>query len=316
MSKTLITGCAGFIGSTLLDRLLDLNYKVIGLDNFSTGREQFINNAKKNNNFEFHNIDLLKNDIDEYFKDVKEVFHFAANADVRNGVNNPTKDLEQNTIVTSRVLEASRKAGVEKFFFSSTGSIYGESERIPTPENTNFPIQTSLYGASKLACEGLITSYSYAYGIKSWIFRFVSILGERYTHGHVYDFYYSLKNNPKLLHVLGDGNQKKSYLYVQDCIDAIFHASKYLNNEINIVNLGVDDTCKVIDSVSWISQKLNLNPEIKFSGGKRGWVGDNPLIHLDTSFINNSGWMPKTSIKEGIIKTLNYLESNKWLFDK
>ena len=315
MKNILVTGCAGFIGSTLVDKLLEQNYNVLGLDNLSTGRTEFIDSAKKNKNFKFYKVDLFKDkNFDDYFNGIDSVFHFAANADVREGLKYPTRDLDQNTIVTSKVLEAARKGNVKNIFFSSTGSIYGEADFIPTPENTSFPVQTSLYGASKLACEGLITAYSHGYGIKSYIFRFVSILGERYTHGHVYDFYSKLRKNPLTLEVLGNGKQQKSYLHINDCIDAILHVSQKFNELINIINLGVDDTCTVNDSISWITESLKIKPKIIYSGGKSGWVGDNPLIHLDTSLINNSGWFPKKSIKEGILETLSYLENNSWIF--
>lgn len=199
---------------------------------------------------------------------------------------------------------------VKKIVFSSTGSIYGEAKKIPTPENTNFPIQTSLYGASKLACEGLISAYCEAYNMRTWIFRFVSILGERYTHGHVIDFYKSLKINNKLLKVLGDGNQKKSYLYVKDCIEAIFLAIKKSNNKINIFNLGTNEYCKVKNSIKWICNELNIKPKLDYKGGKRGWIGDNPFIFLDTKKIRSLGWKPKLTIQQSIVKTVKYLQHN------
>ena len=194
----IVTGCAGFIGSNLVDRLLEnKNNLVIGIDNFSTGNNKFIEKAYKSNNFQFYEVDLLNlNELKDIFKGGDIVFHLSANADVRFGTSNPRKDLEQNTIVTQNVLESMQYNNIKKIVFSSTGSIYGESKLIPTPENAPFPIQTSLYGASKIACEGLISAYCEGFGIQSHIFRFVSILGERYTHGHVYDFYMKLKKDP------------------------------------------------------------------------------------------------------------------------
>ena len=224
-SNFIVTGAAGFIGSTTVDRLLADGCIVTGIDNFSTGQLAFLENALKNPKFNLIEADLLNPEqITPHFSGINGVFHFAANADVRFGTNHPRRDLEQNTIVTYNVLEAMRENGVKKIVFSSTGSVYGEATVIPTPEDGPFPIQTSLYGASKLAGEGLIASYCEGFGFQSWIFRFVSILGERYTHGHIYDFYNKLKKDPTSLEVLGDGLQKKSYLYVQDCIDAIFLA--------------------------------------------------------------------------------------------
>ena len=309
--KILVTGCAGFVGSNLVDFFLKKKKFILGIDNFSTGKKFFLNNALKDKNFNFIEKDLLNsNEISKHFKNIDLVIHLSANADVRNGPLHPRLDLKQNLIVTSNVLEAMRVNNVKKIAFSSTGSIYGEAKKIPTPENLDFPIQTSLYGASKLACEGLISAYCEAYNMQSWIFRFVSILGERYTHGHVIDFYKSLKNNKKILKVLGNGNQKKSYLYVQDCIEAIFLALKKSNDKVNIFNLGTNEYCNVKDSIKWICNELNLNPKLDYKGGKRGWIGDNPFIFLDTKRIRSLGWKPKLTIKQSVIKTIKYLQSN------
>ena len=189
----LVTGCAGFIGSNLVDRLLLLGYSVIGIDNFSTGKRRFLLNAFSSHKFSLYEIDILDfNRLKDIFIDANFIFHLAANADVRFGTDHPRKDLEQNTIATYNVLEAMRVNGIKKIAFSSTGSVYGEASVIPTPEDGPFPIQTSLYGASKAACEGLISAYCEGFGFQSWIFRFVSILGERYTHGHIFDFYQNL----------------------------------------------------------------------------------------------------------------------------
>lgn len=315
MSNYVVTGCAGFIGSTLVDRLLSEGHSVVGIDNFSTGLHRFLEHALTNGRFTLFTQDLLDLDaLKQAFAGAEAVFHLAANADVRFGTNHPRKDLEQNTIVTYNVLEAMRANGVKKIAFSSTGSVYGEATTIPTPENSEFPIQTSLYGASKLAGEGLIAAYCEGYGFQAWIFRFVSILGERYTHGHVFDFYKKLLDDPTKLTVLGNGHQRKSYLYVQDCIDAIFLAMHQGREKVNVFNLGVDSYVQVLDSIAWICEELGVKPELQFTGGERGWIGDNPFIYLDTKKINNLGWTPKLSIKQGIIKTINFLRHNEWVF--
>lgn len=316
MSTVIVTGCSGFIGSTFVDRMLSLGHSVIGVDNFSTGQRRFLANAFRNVNFSFFEIDLLDlSALKKAFADGQMVFHFAANADVRFGIENPRKDLEQNTIATYNVLEAMRSNNIIKIAFSSTGSVYGESPVVPTPENGPFPVQTSLYGASKVACEGLISAYCEGFGFKSWIFRFVSILGERYTHGHVFDFYQKLQITPGSLKVLGNGTQRKSYLYVQDCIDAILLAVDKADEKVNIFNLGVDGYCEVNDSIGWICQELGLEPILEYSGGDRGWIGDNPFIFLDTSKIRLLGWNPKVTIKDGVIKTVNFLRANEWVFE-
>lgn len=314
--KLIVTGAAGFIGSTLVDRLLAEGQHVVGIDNFSTGQRRFLSNALQHSNFQLIEIDLL--DLDALklaFASGEAVFHLAANADVRFGTDHPRKDLEQNTIATYNVLEAMRANGIKKIAFSSTGSVYGESPVVPTPEDGPFPIQTSLYGASKAAGEGLIAAYCEGFGFQSWIFRFVSILGERYTHGHVFDFYQKLKADPSRLPVLGNGKQRKSYLYVQDCIDAILLAMDKSKDKVNIFNLGVDGYCEVNDSIGWICEELGVKPKLEYSGGDRGWIGDNPFIFLETKKIQSLGWKPKFGIRDGVIKTVEYLRANEWVFE-
>lgn len=316
MSGCIVTGAAGFIGSNLVDRLLRSGNKVLGVDNFSTGKMHFLKDALLSDNFKLEQVDLRDAEaIKNIFLGYDFVFHLAANADVRFGTSHPGRDLEQNTIVTYNVLEAMRVNGIKKIAFSSTGSVYGEASIIPTPEDGPFPIQTSLYGASKAACEGLISAYCEGFNFQSWVFRFVSILGERYTHGHIIDFYKQLTNNPKFLPVLGNGKQRKSYLYVEDCIDAILLAVDKSSERVNIFNLGVDGYCEVNDSIGWICDELNLKPNLEYSGGDRGWVGDNPFIFLDTKRIQQLGWQPKYSIKEGVIKTVEYLKANEWVLE-
>src|SRR5579883_2727066 len=210
-ARCFITGAAGFIGSNLADRLLSLGHEVVGFDNLSTGQERFLENALPRPGFRLVRGDLLDFDaLAAAMNGCDIVFHLAANADVRFGTNHPRRDLDQNTVATWNVLEAMRGQGIRRIAFSSSGSVYGEATVIPTPEDCPFPIQTSLYGASKTACEGLISAYAEGFGVCAFIFRFVSILGERYTHGHVYDFYQQLKTDPSRLSVLGNGAQRKS----------------------------------------------------------------------------------------------------------
>lgn len=314
--KVCVTGCAGFIGSNFVDRLLAEGVDVIGIDNFSTGQRKFLDQASSYTGFELYELDLVAGDgIGQAMCGCEIVFHFAANADVRFGTDHPRKDLEQNTIATYNVLEAMRANGIKKIAFSSTGSVYGEAPVVPTPEDGPFPIQTSLYGASKAAGEGLIAAYCEGFGFQSWIFRFVSILGERYTHGHVFDFYQKLKADPTRLPVLGNGKQRKSYLYVQDCIDAILLAMEKATEKVNIFNLGIDGYCEVNDSIGWICKELGVQPQLEYSGGDRGWIGDNPFIFLDTKKIQSLGWKPKFGIREGVVKTVEYLRDNEWVFE-
>ena len=312
--RYLVTGAAGFIGSTLVDRLLSLGHEVVGYDNFATGQRQFLAQAQDTRNFEFVEADLLdKNALHDACRNVGFVFHLAANADVRFGTDHPFRDLEQNTIATHSVLEAMRANGVKRIGFSSTGSVYGEATVFPTPEDAPFPVQTSLYAASKSAGEGLISAYCEGFDFQGYIFRFVSILGERYTHGHVFDFYRKLKADPSRLEVLGNGKQRKSYLYVQDCVDAMLLATERATGKVNILNLGQSEYCEVNDSIGWISEKMGVNPERIYAGGERGWIGDSPFIFLDNAKMRALGWEPKVSIRDGVVKTLDYFAANPWV---
>jgi UDP-glucose 4-epimerase len=312
-----VTGCAGFIASNLVDRLLADGHFVSGFDNFSTGMHAFLENAKKHENFTLFEGDLLDTQmLTKSMEGCDFVFHLAANADVRFGTEHPSRDLHQNTIATFNVLEAMRANNIKRIGFSSTGSVYGEAKVIPTPEDAPFPIQTSLYGASKASGEGLISAYAEGFGFQGYIFRFVSILGERYTHGHVFDFYKQLLAHPEHLRVLGDGHQRKSYLYIQDCVDAILVATEKAQDKVNIFNLGTDEYCEVNDSIGWICEALDLNPEKQYTGGNKGWIGDNPFIFLDCQKIRSLGWKPKLTIREGIIKTVEYLKSNTWVLEE
>ena len=315
--KALVTGSAGFIGSHLVDRLLATGNAVVGYDNFSTGQRSFLEQALGNANFELVEADLLNQSrLDEAMRAVDFVWHLAANADVRFGTDHPCRDLEQNTIVTSNVLEAMRSNSVRNIAFSSTGSIYGEAEVIPTPENCPMPVQTSLYGASKLACEGLISAYCEGFNMRGWIFRFVSILGERYTHGHIFDFYRKLLDDPKTLHILGNGRQRKSYLYIHDCLDAMLQAVQASPDAVNVLNLGTDEYVEVNNSVDVITEHLGVTPQRTYSGGERGWIGDNPFIFLDCQRMRNLGWQPQQTIRAGIVKTLQWLQQNRWVLEE
>ena len=313
-SRYFVTGGAGFIGSNLVDRLLADGHEVTAYDNLSTGRRNFLAGAITHPRFRLIQGDVL--DVPALISAVaghEIVFHLAANADVRFGADHPRRDLEQNTIATHNVLEAMRQTGVRQIAFSSTGSVYGEPDVFPTPENAPFPVQTSLYAASKLAGEALIEAYCAAFGFRGFIFRFVSILGERYSHGHVYDFVQQLSADPTRITVLGDGRQRKSYLYVQDCISAILAAIERAPDQINILNLGTEEYCTVNDSLGWICRRLGVEPKIHYTGGVRGWVGDSPFIFLDTARIRALGWCTTLTIEQSILKTIDYLRDSPWL---
>jgi UDP-glucose 4-epimerase len=322
MPRAFVTGAAGFIGSSLCDRLLQENWDVVGWDNFSTGQAEFLIGAKQHPQFRIvtgDNLDLLG--LTKAMAGAEAVFHLAANADVRFGLQHPRKDLEQNTIATFNVLESMRRNEIKRIALASTGSVYGEAGIIPTPEDAPFPIQTSLYAASKVAGESLVQAYCEGFGFEGYIFRFVSILGERYTHGHVFDFYKQLMADPRCLRVLGDGNQRKSYLYVQDCLSAILHVldqntAQLAKHRCQVYNLGAQDYCVVKESISWICDHLKVTPALEFTGGERGWIGDNPFIFLDTAKIRKTGWRSELTIREAVVKTVEWLAANEWVFQR
>lgn len=311
-----VTGCAGFIGSHMTDRLLSQGHQVIGYDNMSTGQTAFLAEARCNPSFEMVKGDLLDlGPLSEAMSGCDIVVHLAANADVRYGPKHPTKDFHQNTLGTLNVLEAMRSLGVKRIAFASTGSVYGEAETIPTPEAASFPVQTSLYGASKVSAEAFIQAYCESFDMRGCIFRFVSILGERYTHGHIFDFYSQLRVRPTQLSVLGNGRQRKSYLYVQDCVDAVLMAVERCEERLAVFNLGTNEYCEVNDSIRWICEELQLNPVVTYGGGDRGWIGDNPFIFLDCTKIAALGWTPRLSIREGVLHTVRYLRKHPEILD-
>jgi UDP-glucose 4-epimerase len=313
--RILVTGGAGFIGSNLVDSLISDGHSVTAFDNLSTGRREFVSHLVNNPQFSLIEGDLQDQDLLSKAVAGKDaVVHLAANADVRFGWNHPRRDFEQNVLVTQNVLEAMRTNGVRRILFSSTGSVYGDCKMVPTPETAPFPIQTSLYGASKCAAEGLISSYAEAGHVSSTIFRFVSILGPRYTHGHIIDFVAQLAKDPENLRVLGNGTQRKSYLHVTDCVNAI--CNRLIDNpKFEVLNLGIEGYCEVNDSISWITKRLGIQPQLNYTGGDRGWIGDNPFIYLDTTAMKSNGWSPTHTIQSAVEDTVDWIKQNQWVLE-
>jgi len=322
MQNVFVTGAAGFIGSSFVDHLLADGATVTGWDNLSTGQLRFLDGAAAHPKFRlFRGDNLDRPALTAAMRGADFVLHLAANADIKDGWAHPGKDLEQNTVATFNVLEAMRANGVRRIAFSSTGSVYGEAAQIPTPEDAPFPVQTSLYAASKVAGETLLSAYAEGGQLdEAYIFRFVSILGERYTHGHVYDFYQQLVAHPDRLRVLGDGRQRKSYLYVQDCVDAVLHVTRAhtardARHRTQVYNLGTPEFVEVNQSIGYLCAALGLQPKLEYTGGNKGWIGDNPFIFLDTRKISATGWKPKLTIEQGIGRTLRWLQANRWVYD-
>lgn len=314
--RTLVTGGAGFIGSHLVDELVRRDNQVIVYDNLSSGFKRHLETLLSNNRITLVEGELLDEErLNAAMKGADTVFHLAANADVRGGKSNTRVDLEQNIIGTHRVLEAMRINGASRIVFTSSATVYGEPDVFPTPESYA-PIQTSVYGASKLAAEAMIQAYGEYFGIKSFSFRFVSWIGERYSHGVVFDFIKKLQKNPSELEILGDGNQKKSYLHVEDGVKAIFMAMDNMPDLKNVVNLGHSDYLNVVDLADIVVQEMGLKKvDYRFTGGVRGWLGDSPFVHLDISKIRSAGFEPQVSIEDGIRRTVRYLLANEWLLN-
>jgi UDP-glucose 4-epimerase len=306
--RVLVTGGAGFIGSHLTDALVAFGALVTIVDNFSTGLREFLTASPS--------LTVVEGDLTDkalchrVLADQEFVFHLSANADIKDGLSHPRRDIEQNVIVTQNVLEAMRAHGVTEIAFSSTGSVYGEAVVLPTPEDAPFPVQTSLYATSKVAAEGLLSSYAFGYGFRAWIFRFVSMLGPRYTHGHVIDFWRKLRSDPTRLEVLGDGHQRKSYLHIADCIAAMLLSVEHARETVNIFNIGHSEWIEVNDSIRIVCREMKVDPKIEYTGGVRGWIGDAPKILLDAGRLRSLGWAPTRSIEESIVETLRFLAAN------
>ena len=298
-----VTGGAGFIGSNLTDELLEKGYKVKVIDNLSTGRKEYVNPEA-----EFVAKDINMENITRDLKEFDAVFHMAANPDVRSSARGAMRSFNNNVVASFRTLEACRKSKVKHIVFASTSTVYGDSDVIPTPEDHScYPI--SNYGASKLATEAYCSSYANTYGIKATVVRYANIYGERSNHGVMYDFYHKLKKNPKELEILGDGNQDKSYLHVEDCVSATITAFENQDRIFDVFNIGSSDKYKVDDIAKEVSRNMKLKPEFKYTGGTRGWTGDVKLMLLDVKKIEDLGWTQKISLKEGVKRYVKWLSS-------
>lgn len=303
--KVLVTGGAGFIGSHLVDRLIKDGHKVTVIDNLSNGKEEYLNN----------NVRFVKGDLKdkefciENIKEFDVVFHLAADVDVRLGVKFPNLDFNENIIGTDNVLEAMRVNNIKKMVFTSSSVVYGNAP-IPTPESYGPLIPISLYGSSKLADEALISGYCHTFDMQSWIYRFANVIGPRQTHGIIVDLMNKLDKNNEELEILGDGNQTKSYIYTEDCINAILHGFYNSNEKVNIFNLGSDDFVNVRKIANIICQGLNMSPEYRFTGGEKGWVGDVSHMQLDCNKLKSLRWVCHNNSEEAITKTIQELKKS------
>ncbi len=311
-----VTGGAGFIGSHLVDELVRQGENVIVYDNFSTGFRRHLESSMESGRLRIVEGDILDlPTLTVAMEEASTVFHLAANADVRGGITDRYVDVQQNIMGTHRVLEAMKAAGVSQLVFTSSATVYGEPDRFPTPEDQPL-VQTSMYGASKLAAEAMIQAYGEYFSIRSYCFRFVSWIGERYSHGVIYDFVNKLRTNRRELEILGDGSQQKSYLHVSDGVRGVFLALERIKDLKNILNLGHVECVSVSEVARIVCEEMGLSDlHFRFTGGQRGWLGDSPLVQLDISRMQRVGFQPRISIEQGIRRTTRYLLQNQWLLD-
>ncbi len=311
----LVTGAAGFIGSHLCDELVKEN-KVIGYDNLSSGKKELVNHLFDDDNFELVIADVLDEDgLDEQMEKCDMVFHLAANPDVRVGAEDTYVHLDQNIIATYKVLDSMRRNHVDEIIFTSTSTVYGETDIIPTPEDLGPLKPISLYGASKLSCESLISSYCYTFDMKSISFRFANVVGPRSTHGVTYDFVNKLKENPNELEILGSPpGTKKSYFYISDCIDGMVHATKNAEDRVEFFNLGSEDYINVKEIADIVTEEMGLeNVDYNWTGGVdggRGWKGDVKVMRLSIERMKEIGWTPEYNSSESIALTTRSLLDN------
>ncbi|MEW6036201.1 MAG: NAD-dependent epimerase/dehydratase family protein [Candidatus Micrarchaeota archaeon] len=298
--KIAVTGGAGFIGSHLADSLVAEGHEALVIDDLSSGSKDNLNPRAA-----FVRKDI-RTDVSRHLKGCDAVFHLAADPDVRSSAENPRKSLDQNVLATFSLLESCRKAGVKRFVFASTSTVYGEAAVIPTPE-THPCMPISNYGASKLSCEAYVSSYSHCYGIKGTSLRLANIFGERSRHGVMFDFYNKLRRDPSRLEVLGDGKQDKSYLHVSDCVSAFLAAWKGQKREYDVYNVGSSGRLKVDDLARLMCKTLGLNPKLETTGTSRGWAGDVRLMQLDTKKLEALGWKEEVPFGEGLRRYLEWL---------
>ena len=301
MMFDVVTGGAGFIGSHLVDYLVDHGRKVVVIDSLTAGSLTNLQRHLKDQNVRIIRSDLRKDGWQEACSGADRVYHLAADPDVRQSSLNPDTQISNNILATYRVLEAMRAQGIQEIVFTSTSTVYGEAGVIPTPEEYAPMEPISVYGASKLASEALISAYCHSFGMYSWIFRFANIIGERSGHGVITDFIRKLRENPEELLILGDGTQSKSYLEVMGCVEAIVYTAAHTEERVNTFNIGSEDWIDVKSIANIVVEEMHLpHVEFQFTGGERGWVGDVPRMLLDIEKIKKTGWRPSLGSEESV----------------
>jgi UDP-glucose 4-epimerase len=312
--NVMVLGGAGFIGSHLVDRLMAEGNSVTVYDNLSSGSKKFVEHHFKDSRFHFVQADILDLDtLNKAISGTDVVFHLAANPDARAGTINTRLDLELNTLVTYNVLESMRKNNVRKLIFTSSGCVYGELPYIPIDETYGPLKPISLYGASKLACEGLISAFCALFDMQAWIFRPGNVVGPRATHGVMFDLIKKLVKDSKTLEVLGDGNQTKPYIHVDDCIDGMLFGFQNGNEQVNILNLAVSSGTGVNEIVNLLLEMTgNKKTKVKFTGGKGGWRGDVPMVRIANRKLEQFGWKPRYTSDEAVRATIQSLITEQY----
>jgi UDP-glucose 4-epimerase len=296
-----VTGGAGFIGSHLVDTLVAQGHEVLVIDSLCAGRRETIARHIDDNKVRFVQADLLSDGWQEHIQGADRLFHLAADPDVRQSAVNPDPTLRNNIVATCRVLEAMRIHEVPELVFTSTSTVYGDAKVIPTPEDYTPLEPISVYGASKLACEALISAYCHSFYMKAWVFRFANIIGARSGHGVITDFIRKLEENPVELEILGDGKQSKSYLEVHECIAAMLFATGKARGTVNTFNVGSEDWIDVVSIAEIVRDEMHLpGAKFRFTGGERGWVGDVPKMQLSVEKIKGLRWKPQTGSVESV----------------
>lgn len=296
-----VTGGAGFIGSHVVDALVAQGDRVVVIDSLVAGREETISAHLRSGKAQLVKKDLLGDGWQDALIGADRVYHLAADPDVRQSAMTPDPTFQNNIVATYRVLEAMRMHSVPELVFTSTSTVYGNASVIPTPE-TYAPFEpVSVYGASKLACEALISAYSHSFEMRSWQFRFANIIGSRSGHGVITDFIRKLKENPKELEILGNGKQTKSYLEVGECIRAMEFAIAHSRDPVNTFNIGSEDWIDVVAIADIVTEAMGLNGvHYRFTGGELGWVGDVPKMQLSIEKLKALGWKPQRGSRESV----------------